>query len=147
MSTNVDAYASRIAANCEPFPDPRDFVPAGESERLILISGPVDGDLRIGEDLLTQGDVLVGDVPVASAGDLLSAQFVHSVLLHDPELTTVPVPDDDRVLAKTMDEWDAASKKWRADFDAVQKRVAGAVADDRMKRQTRQRALALLHGV
>lgn len=145
VSTNVDAYASRIAANAEPFPDPRNFVPQGCGEELILVSGPVEGELTIGEDLLTQGDVYAGDHRVASAGDLIAAQFVKQVLLHDPDLTAVPLPAGDGALGSAMAAWEEATAKWRTDFDAVFKRTAGAIVDDRMRADVRDRALRLLH--
>jgi hypothetical protein len=145
VSTNVDAYASRVAAGMEPFPDPRTFAPAGAAETMILVSGPVDGELRIGEDLLTQGQVFAGDRPVAAAGDLLAAQFVRHVLLHDPELHAVSIPTEAAKLTATMAHWDSAVATWRAQFDTVAKRVTGAINEDRMRDQVRQRALALLH--
>lgn len=145
VSTNVDAYASRIAANVEPFPDPRNFVPQGSRAELILVSGPVEGELSIGEDLLTQGDVFAGDHRVASAGDLVAAQFVRQVLLHDPDLTAVRVPSSDGALSMTMDAWEAAATKWRTEFDTIFKRTADAINDDRMKADVRHRALGLLH--
>jgi len=37
----------RIAANMEPFPDPREFVRQAPEERLILISGAIEGDITI----------------------------------------------------------------------------------------------------
>jgi len=146
VSTNVDAYASRIAAGLEPYPDPRSFVSGGE-EQLILISGPIEGELTIGEDLLTQGDVFAGGQRVAAAGDLQRAQFVRGVLLHDPELTTVAVPASDAALDDALTAWRDAAKEWRIGFDAQLNRTAGALGDQRTRDQVRDRALVLLHAL
>lgn len=144
VATNVDAYASRIAASMEPYPDPRSYVPAG-TELLVLISGPVEGEITIGEDLLTMGDVFAGEQRIASAGDLQRAQLVRSVLLHDPELTVVGVPADEVNLTEALDAWRKAAVEWRKIFDAQVKKTAGALGDARVKDQVRERALALLH--
>jgi hypothetical protein len=98
LTANVDAYAAKIAAGLDPFPDPRNYAPAmreGELQgSLIAISGPIDGPITLGEDLFTQGQVLVGDRVVASAGDLQVAQYVRGALLHDPDLPAVQVPPE-----------------------------------------------------
>jgi hypothetical protein len=144
VPANVDAYASRIAADMETYPDPRTFVPDGAERSLIIVAGPVEGTLTIGDDLLTQGDVFAGDHTVASAGDMQSARFVRGALLQDPELSSVEVPTD-AALDNTLDAWEAAIREWRDEFTKVFERAAGALIDDRMQGRVRKRALALLH--
>jgi hypothetical protein len=98
VTASVDAFASRIAASMEPYPNPSQFVDTDLEARYIneiLISTPWEGRLTVGEDLLSQGEVFAGDQHIASAGDLLAAQYVRAVLLHDPEATTVAVPRDE----------------------------------------------------
>lgn len=144
VATNVDAYSARIAASLEPFPDPRNFVPASGTEDLVLISGAVEATLTIGEDLLTLGDVFSGDSRIAATGDIQAAQFVRSVLIHDPELTVIGVPNGD-ALRDTMLAWQEAVSQWRGEFERVHTRVAGAIPEERTRTEVRDRALTLLH--
>jgi hypothetical protein len=142
-TASVDAFASRIAAQLEPFPDPRTFTEK-EGETLILIATPFEGPLRVGDDLFTQGDVFAGEDRIASAGEPLAAQFVRGVLLHDPELTAVNAPEG-KELERAVALWDDAIRVWQARFDEVAKSVLGSVADDRLQIEIRTRARALLH--
>jgi hypothetical protein len=146
VATNVDAYATRIAATLEAYPDPRAYVPAGCEERLILVGGAIDGELTIGEDLLSQGMVFAGGQAVAEAGDLESAQFVQAVLRHDPDLSAVPVPAVPSALDQVIGAWREASQEWLERFDRQVEKVAGALVDPRAKAGVRERALSLLHG-
>lgn len=144
VTASVDAYATRVAALLEPHPDPRAYVDEGAPSNLILVASPWDGPLRIGEDLLTQGQVLAGDQPIAQAGDMQASQFLRSVLLHDPDLSSVPVPLGDE-LERVMQRWNNEIVDWRERFEEAIRKTTAGVADDRTKRQIRARALELLH--
>jgi hypothetical protein len=144
VRASVDAFASRIAAAIESYPDPRQFIGGTVEGDLILVSTPWDGALSVGEDLLSQGQVLAADQVIANAGDILVAQFVRAVLLHDPEATTVTVPRGDELI-DTMNQWDLACKEWLARFEDAAAKILVAVADERTKNQIRDRALLLLH--
>jgi hypothetical protein len=150
LTANVDAYAAKIAASLEPFPDPRNYAPAlreGELQgKLIAVTGPIDGPITLGEDLFTQGEVLVGDRSVASAGDVQAAQYVRGVLLHDPDLSAVQVPPE-AALRATLDAWEAAIAAWRQRLDKAASGVLSAIQDERLRAEIRDRALTLLHAV
>jgi hypothetical protein len=146
-TASIDAFASRIAASLEPYPDPRRFTPetltAAESNA-ILVSTPWEETLSVGEDLLSQGEVLAGEQLIAHAGDLQAAQYLRGVLLHDPEITTVEVPRGEK-LTETMKRWEAECKSWLAHFEEEAERTLVSVADERTKKQIRDRALLFLH--
>ncbi len=144
VTASVDAYATRIAATLEPHPDPRSYSRDDGDSTLVLVASPWEGPLRIGEDLLTQGQVLAGDEPIAEAGDMESAQFVRAVLLHDPDLTSVAVPQG-AAFQGVMSRWSEETAAWREQFDAAVSKTTATVNDDRLKRQIRSRALELLH--
>ena len=146
-TASVDAFASRIAARLEPYPDPRQFAPKtlddGQSNT-ILVSTPWEGTLSVGEDLLSQGDVLAGEQIIAHAGDLLAAQYVRGVLLHDPDSAAVAVPlGEERV--ETMKQWESECKSWLRRFEEESEKTLVSVADARTKAQVRERALLFLH--
>jgi hypothetical protein len=139
VTASVDAFASRIAAAMEPYPDPRQFTGGEVSGHIILISTPWDGALTVGEDLLSQGQVFAAEQVIANAGDLLAAQYVRAVLLYVPEATTVPVPSGGELIA-TMDKWEAGCKEWFLRFEEAATKTLVAVADERTKNQIRDRA-------
>lgn len=141
VTASVDAYASRIAAALGTFPDPRDYSD-DETGEMILISTPFEGSLTIGNDLFTQGQVLAGDQTIASAGDTHGAQYVRGVLVHDPEVAAVQLPNE---LTKTIERWEAAIVDWQVHFDKKAEATLTAIADNRLRDQIRQRALVLLH--
>ncbi len=144
VTASVDAFASRIAATMEPYPDPRQFTGTAKEDDVILVSTPWDGTLSVGEDLLSQGQVFAGSQVIANAGDILAAQYVRAVLLHDPEDTTVTVPRG-KQLINTMNKWEAECKRWLRRFEETSSKTLVAVADERTKNQIRERALLLLH--
>jgi hypothetical protein len=146
LTTDVDAHAARIAARLEPFPDPRAFFEAtARSARYIPITGPVEGSLRIGDDLFSQGDVFAGDRKVASTGSPLAAQFVRAALLHDPGLSSVAVPKDLHQLAGVMAAWSKTAAEWHAAFRTHAEKALKAVTDERTRGAIEARARALLH--
>lgn len=145
VTANVDAFASRIASSLEPFPDPRTFA-ENETGATILITTPIEGTLELGEDLLTQGQVLAGGEMVASAGDLRTAEYVRGTLLHDPELSVVQLPDPAQ-LADALGRWEEAVIEWHARFDETTDKVLNSIADVRLRAEIRHRALVLLHAV
>jgi len=145
VTTSVDAFASRIASSLEPFPDPRTFA-GSETGATVLVTTPIEGALELGEDLLSQGEVLSGGQVVASAGDLRAAEYVRGVLLHDPELSVVQLPDPDHLQA-TLSRWEEAVIEWRGRFDEATDKALNAIADVRLRAEIRQRALVLLHAV
>lgn len=146
-TASVDAFASRIAAQLEPYPDPRQFATEDSVSgwgNEILISTPWEGTLAVGEDLLSQGEVLGGEQVIAQAGDLQAAQYVRGVLLHDPEAATVTVPHGQN-LTEAMKRWESERKSWFARFEKEAEKTLVAVADERTKSQIRDRALLFLH--
>lgn len=145
VTASVDAFASRIASSLEPFPDPRAFT-EDEIGATVLVTTPIEGPLELGEDLLTQGQVLAGGQVVASAGDLRAAEYVRAVLLHDPELSVVQLPASEQ-LADVLDRWEEAVVEWHARFDETTDKVLNSIADVRLRAEIRHRALVLLHGV
>ena len=110
----------------------------------ILVSTPWEGTLAVGEDLLSQGDVLAGDQVIAHAGDLLAAQYVRGVLLHDPGTTAIAVPLG-KERTETMKQWELECKSWLARFEKEAEKMLASVADERTKAQIRDRALLFLH--
>ncbi len=144
VTASADAYAARIAAELEPFPDPRTFLEGTEDSDLILVAGPIAGRLTLGEDLFTQGRVFAGGETVASAGDIRNAQFVRAVLLHDPELTAVAVPREPR-LSAIMAEWEQRVVDWQTAFDNQASRILATLADQRLTKEVAARARVLLH--
>jgi hypothetical protein len=143
VTASVDAFASRIAAQLEPFPDPRAYTQS-EDGTLILISTPFEGALRVGEDLFTHGEVFAGEERIASAGDPLAAEFVRGVLLHDPEMNAVTVPKG-KQLEASVAAWGEAILEWQKRFEEIARNGLRSVTDDRLKREMRDRALVLLH--
>lgn len=144
VAASVDAFASRMAAVTEAFPDPRTYLPHGAPTDLVLVSQPFDGRISVGEDLFSQGDVLAGDQRIASTGDLRAAQFVRSVLLHDPELNAIGVPVADH-LPDVIADWENAVSEWRRGFESTCERMLSTFEDSRLREQIRERALTLLH--
>lgn len=88
--------------------------------------------------------MLAGEQLIAHAGDLQAAQYLRGVLLHDPEITTVEVPRGEK-LTETMKRWEAECKSWLAHFEEEAERTLVSVADERTKKQIRDRALLFLH--
>lgn len=144
VTASVDAYASRLAASMEPYPDPRRQITADLLMSQVPVLGPIEGKLTIGTELFSQGHVYAGDLCVAQAGDLLAAQFVRAVLLHDPHLTHVDVPAE-AALRGVMREWNSATDEWWVRFDRQVAALARGISDARLLEAIRGRALILLH--
>jgi hypothetical protein len=144
-AANVDAFASRIAASFETYPDPRSFVNAETPMESVLVLAPFEGELTVGEDLFTLGDVFAGRERVASTRDAYAAQFVRGVLLHDPETPAVEVPVSSEDVRRVVEAWDAARAEWRKTFDSESMKQLEAIADVRLREEVKERALALLH--
>ncbi len=126
---------------------PPPFAPetlADGQSNTILVSTPWEGVLSVGEDLLSQGDVLAGEQIIAHAGDLLAAQYVRGVLLHDPDATAVAVPRGEE-RTETMKRWESECKSWLRRFEEESEKTLASMADERTKTQVRDRALLFLH--
>src|SRR6185295_11225584 len=74
-SIDVSAWAARIAAALQPFPDPRELAKGAVDYVEVYVKGSIDEPLRIGKDLFSVGQVFSGDKVVASAGDMLGALY------------------------------------------------------------------------
>jgi hypothetical protein len=146
VTASIDAYASKIAAGLEPFPDPRAFVEPGPPAMMIAILGPVEGLVTIGDDLFTFGEVFAGDTRIASTGDLQSAEFVRGVLIHEPDVEAIALPEAP-ILKKAIEVWHDAIRDWYAKFEEHCKGIVAPIADPRLRSEIRERALMLLHAV
>lgn len=144
VTPSVDAYASRVAAKMEAFPDPRALVRRAAAKEMIAIAHSENGRIRVGDDLFTHNDVFVGDERVATAASPRGAQFIRGALLRDPDLTAVAVPVEPD-LTDVMGKWEYQVAEWQAKFDAVLARVLLGIPDERTRNAIRDRALALLH--
>ena len=143
-TANVDAFAARLAAALEPMPDPRAFVVAGQETRTVLGASPFDGELTVGEDLFSHGEVFAAGHRVASAGDAYSALFVRCCLASRPDLAAVEVPKGEALVAIVSD-WEEARHDWQRGFNEVAEGHLSAIADNRVRAEVRARALSLLH--
>lgn len=144
VAASVDAFASRVAASMEQFPDPRVYLNSGISVQPVVITAPIEGSLTVGVELFNQGEILSGNISVARARTILAAQFVRAVLMRDPALDYVNVPEEE-ALQHIMSKWRSEADKWRLAFDKAFESVAQGVRDDRTKEAIRLRALELLH--
>jgi hypothetical protein len=143
-TASVDAFASRIAATLEPFPDPRQFVPDDCATVNVPISESSTGTIRVGDNLFSYNSVFSGDVLIASGPDQASALFIRGVLLHDPELTQVEIPMQPS-MSNVVERWTAAGREWKEEFGRVAREHLTTIADERLSNQIRDRALVLLH--
>jgi hypothetical protein len=143
-NAGLDALATRIAAGCEMFPDPRDFVGPGVATDTVTTLSAVEGPLRVGTELFNQNEVFAGDTCVARLEDGLSAHFVRGVLLHDPTLTKVEVPAK-WARESIVNAWETACRLWRARLDATAATALRSVSDPRTRREAIAKALSLLH--
>lgn len=144
-SASVDAYASKLAANLEPFPDPRTFT-KGSMSRVVPVESPVDGTVTVGVDLFSHSDVFCGDRLIASAPNPKAAQYIRGVLLVDPGVDQIELPDDQE-LETITENWDNAAGTWRKTFDAAASSLLQQISDPRLREEIRQRALTLLHAI
>jgi hypothetical protein len=144
VAATIDAYATRVAASVDPHPDPRTFIPEGARTEIVLITAPVEGQLVVGTELFSQGEVLAGDVCVARAGTVLAAQFVRGVLLVQPDLTQIEVPTK-TALEEAISEWNRESRKWHKQFAIAAERALVGLEDPRTRTAIEQQALKLLH--
>ncbi len=144
VTASVDAYASRVAAKMEAFPDPRALVRRSATTEIIAIAHSESGRIRVGDDLFTHNDIFVGDERVATAANPRGAQFIRGVLLRDPDLTAVAVPVEPD-LTEVMGKWEHQVAEWQTKFDAVLAWVLVGIPDERTRNAIRDRALALLH--
>ncbi len=141
----IDAYAARVVASMELYPDPRKFVEPRAVSRVVPIGGVVDGPLRVGAELFDQGEVFAGDTCVAKANDMREALFIKGVLQTQPDLTHVEVPTS-QVLVAAMEEWAVERRRWHERFEQLSKEILKGLDDRRTKRMVEERALRLLHG-
>ncbi|RSD16293.1 hypothetical protein [Amycolatopsis eburnea] len=141
---NVDAYAARIAARISPFPDPRRFVPTGAMAATILVDGPLDGQITVGDDLFTSTQVFSGKRVVATADDPSGAVFIRGALLQDPDLKEISVPVGN-VIENVIDEWRRECRDWHIKFEQAAEEVMKAITDIRLRGEIVERALTLLH--
>ena len=147
VAPDVDAFALRVAAEMRSFPDPRHFLPIdGFEAQPIAVSGPIEGTLRLGDDLFSHGQVLDAEKVIASAGDVLAAQFVRAVLLRDPEVPTVPVPEPTSLKA-CLEDWGADVSKWHEELSARLETVCAGMGDERLRKVIRDRSIVLLHAI
>jgi hypothetical protein len=143
-SASVDAYAARIAAGTEPYPDPRNFALEDTPSWTIPITGTVDGPLTLGNDLFNQGQVYSGSNSIAQTSDSLSAQFVKVVLLHDPALSLINVPKEPQI-REIMTRWRESVTEWRRNFRRAHDDATRGIDDDRLRASIEQSALGMLH--
>ena len=143
-TASVDAYASRIAARHEPYPDPRSFVKDETPALAVPIAESASGAVTVGTDLFTFGNVFVGGTHVASAGDQEGAIFIRGVLLHDPDVRTVNLPMSP-MLKQVLASWEEECVRWQGRFEVVAREIMTGMTDDRLRGQIRNRALTLLH--
>lgn len=143
-NASLDALATRIAAGCELFPDPRDFVGPGVAVDPVPLLSEVEGPLRVGTELFSQNEVYSGDVCVARLEDALSAFFVRGVLLHDPEVKQVDVPVK-WARERIVTAWEQSCKEWRQRFEATAALALRNTPDIRSQRDAISKALSLLH--
>jgi hypothetical protein len=144
VAASVDAYAARIVASMQAFPDPRTFMNADDEFIDIAITGPVDGPLAVGSELFDIGEVTAGGKCIARAGNVTAAHIVRAVLLIDPDVSIVKLPKGPR-LQRMQREWQAAINRWRGEFAKVIEQVLAGVSDPRTRQAVGTKALALMH--
>jgi hypothetical protein len=144
VTASIDAYASRLAAGVDPFPDPRRFASRTCGVHAVAIASPFEGRLTIGTELFNQGEVFAGGVRIAQTPNMLSAEYTRVVLLHDPGMTHVDVPVEPE-LSRVMALWQSAVVEWQARFEQAAEGLTLTITDSRVQRAIRQRALLLLH--
>jgi hypothetical protein len=144
VAASIDAYAARIAATIPPFPDPRSFVDQTDAVTEILITGVVQGSISVGTELFDLGEISADGRRIASTGSVTAALLVRAVLLIDPNVTVVRLPQGPR-LERLHREWQGSVKRWQKEFDFVADKVLAGVSDLRTKEAVRSNALTLLH--
>ena len=144
VAASVDAYATRIASALEPFPDPRGFINLDDNLTEIIIAGPVEGDISVGAELFDLGEVHAGGKCVAKTGSISAGQVVKAVLLIDPAVTKVKLPQGER-LDRLQREWQAVVKRWQGSFDYATQRVLTGVNDTRTRQAVMEKAMVLMH--
>jgi hypothetical protein len=144
VAASVDAYAARIAAALQPYPDPRSFMNADDELVDIAISGPVEGAVAVGGELFDLGEVTAGGTRVARAGSVTAAQIVRAVLLIEPAVSMVKVPKAAR-LQRLYREWQSAVKRWQIEFDTSADRLLTGVTDLRTREAVISNAMTLMH--
>lgn len=143
-STSIDAFAAQIATLMDPFPDPRDFLEEASPTNDVAIHGPVTGSIRVGNDLFTLGQVFAGDTRIADTAGSNEADFVCAVLIHDPSLECVDVPDT-RILESTINMWKEAVVKWESEFNKTVLSELQGIDQQRTRAQIRRRSRQMLH--
>lgn len=144
VGASVDAYATKVVADLPPFPDPRDFVGEGVEGRELLVDGPVEGPLRVGQDLFDQGHVYSGEKVVVKAGDGLAAKYASAILLLEPDLATIDVPIEGP-LREILKRWHESVQEWRSRFQESFEETTRYLRDDRVKKKIEERARKLAH--
>ena len=146
VAASIDAYAARLAASVNPFPDPRTYVEEDMTMETVSILGPVDGILEVGVDLFDQGDVTAGGTCVARTGSIQAAQFVRGVLLVQPDLLHIEVPTS-KSIEEVVKAWTSECKRWHKKFETAVTKALVGLDDPRTRFAIEQRALGILHAI
>ena len=144
VAASVDAYAARIAAAMQPYPDPRTFMNADDELVDIVVSGPIEGAIAVGGELFDLGEVTAGGNRVARAGSVTAAQIVKAVLIIEPTVSVVKLPQAAR-LQRLYREWQSSVKRWQTEFDVTTERLLTGVTDPRTREAVRSNAMTLMH--
>ena len=145
VTANVDAYATRLAAALEPFPNPSAFVAPGARIRArVLVPPRSEGLISVGTDLFNQCDVFNGSTHLVTLPDNISAQYVRMLLIHDPSMREVALPDQ-ASLSQAMQRFTTEAASWNQRFSTAARSILNAIMDERLKTAIRDRALTLLY--
>jgi hypothetical protein len=144
IETIIEAYAARLATRLPTFPDPRALLPKKVPTIAVEVLGRVEGQLVVGDNLFDQNQVLAGDAIVAETRSPLEAQYVRAVLLHEPELKEVDVPQPP-ALHLVIAAWQGRVRAWQKDFTEAAEELLRGVGEKRTTAAIKSRALALLH--
>jgi hypothetical protein len=117
-----------------------------------LPNSPLSVELHLGSlskcrepaKLFNQGEVFAGDMRIAQAPNMLSAQYIRMTLLHDPGMTHIDVPLEPE-LSRVMSRLQIAIDEWQGRFEHAAEELTQSITDRRVKRSIIQRALSLLH--
>ncbi|PND27632.1 hypothetical protein [Sinorhizobium sp. M4_45] len=144
VAASVDAYAAKVAALVQPYPDPRSFLIAGEAVTSIGILARPDGPLIVGAGLFDAGEVSDGSTVVARAGGIIGANIIKAVLTLDPDVKQIDLPVGPR-LQDVYTQWQSFVTKWHAEFEKAAERGLIGVTDVRTRQAVVNSALVLLH--
>ena len=141
-AASIDAYAARIADTMGSFPDPLDLLEPGTSTTNVEVFETFDGHIEVGSQLFDQGNLLVDGVLIAKADTVLAAHFVRGVLLAHPDLSLVPVPNEN--LHELVSIWQQDCRRWFTRFDGVAAKVLTGLEDPKVQKVIQERALQRL---